>query len=134
MIKHALWAALALSLLLSANAFAGAWGYDGQADVYTPEHWEHVSAICGEGHSQSPIDIETADVVDGTIDMEIKYNGGEAELVNNGHAVTAYNDRYIVIDGVRYDLVQFHFHTLSEHTVNGEHYDMEMHFVHADAT
>ena len=30
-------------------------------------------------------------------------------------------------------LVQFHFHTLSEHTVNGEHYPMEMHLVHADA-
>jgi carbonic anhydrase len=29
-----------------------------------------------------------------------------------------------------YALVQFHFHAPSEHTVDGEHFPMEMHFVH----
>uniref|UniRef100_A0A914C7F7 Carbonic anhydrase n=1 Tax=Acrobeloides nanus TaxID=290746 RepID=A0A914C7F7_9BILA len=29
----------------------------------------------------------------------------------------------------RYDLVSFHFHHLSEHTVNGNHYPLEVHFV-----
>lgn len=29
---------------------------------------------------------------------------------------------------------QFHFHAPSEHTLNGRHYDLEMHFVHADHT
>jgi len=29
-----------------------------------------------------------------------------------------------------YALVQFHFHAPSEHTVNGAHFPMEMHFVH----
>jgi carbonic anhydrase len=32
--------------------------------------------------------------------------------------------------GAIYKLKQFHTHTVSEHTVDGEHYDMEMHFVH----
>ena len=35
------------------------------------------------------------------------------------------------IDGTPYDLKQFHFHTPSEHTVEGIRYAMEMHFVHA---
>lgn len=32
--------------------------------------------------------------------------------------------------GVRYTGVQFHFHAGSEHTVDGERYDLEMHTVH----
>ncbi len=32
-----------------------------------------------------------------------------------------------------YALVQFHFHAPSEHTVDGEHFPMEMHFVHQAA-
>ncbi len=34
------------------------------------------------------------------------------------------------LNGIPYDLVQFHFHTPSEHTVNGRRTDMEIHFVH----
>lgn len=34
------------------------------------------------------------------------------------------------LNGVPYDLVQVHFHTPSEHTVNGNRTDMEAHFVH----
>ena len=29
-----------------------------------------------------------------------------------------------------YEFLQFHFHTPSEHSVNGHHYDSEIHFVH----
>ncbi|GAA1550260.1 hypothetical protein GCM10009789_00080 [Kribbella sancticallisti] len=41
---------------------------------------------------------------------------------------------YINLSGVRYDLIQFHFHTPSEHTFNGRHAPLEMHLVHQDAT
>ena len=34
------------------------------------------------------------------------------------------------LNGVAYDLVQFHFHTPSEHTINGRHTEMEIHVVH----
>jgi carbonic anhydrase len=40
----------------------------------------------------------------------------------------------IIIDGTPYELQQFHFHLPSEHTEDGEHTAMEMHFVHADET
>ena len=40
---------------------------------------------------------------------------------------------FITVDGVRYELLQFHFHTPSEHAVNGRRADMEVHFVHLSA-
>ena len=35
------------------------------------------------------------------------------------------------IAGKRYTLRQFHFHHPSEHTISGDHFPMELHFVHA---
>ena len=54
-------------------------------------------------------------------------------LINNGHTI---EEEYepgssLIVDGVRYDLAQFHFHAPSEHTVHGEHAAMEMHVVFA---
>lgn len=50
-----------------------------------------------------------------------------------GFQVAPYNDsaeaRW-VLDGVAYDLVQFHYHSPSEHTLNGVRYPLEVHFVH----
>lgn len=40
---------------------------------------------------------------------------------------------HVLLDGTRYDLAQFHFHTPSEHTVDGVHAPLEMHLVHTDA-
>lgn len=31
-----------------------------------------------------------------------------------------------------YEPIQFHFHAPSEHTINGESYDLELHLVHRD--
>lgn len=33
----------------------------------------------------------------------------------------------------QYKPLQFHFHAPSEHTVDGKHYDLEMHIVHANS-
>ena len=40
---------------------------------------------------------------------------------------------YVIVDTVRYDLVEFHFHQPSEHTLNGNRSPMEVHFVHLRA-
>ena len=40
---------------------------------------------------------------------------------------------FITLRGTRYDLQQFHWHTPSEHEVNGRRNPMEMHLVHAAA-
>jgi carbonic anhydrase len=39
----------------------------------------------------------------------------------------------IVLRGTRWDLLQFHWHTPSEHEVEGRHTPMEMHLVHSRA-
>ena len=48
------------------------------------------------------------------------------------HTVEEKEDRgsYHTMDGTRYELAQFHFHSPSEHTVDGKHAAMEMHLVH----
>jgi carbonic anhydrase len=40
---------------------------------------------------------------------------------------------YVIVEGIRYNLLQFHFHQPSEHTLNGNHSPMEVHFVHLRA-
>ena len=42
------------------------------------------------------------------------------------------NKCMVSIHGKEYKLVQFHFHTPSEHTIDGKQYDMEMHLVHVN--
>lgn len=40
---------------------------------------------------------------------------------------------YVTLSGVRYDLIQFHFHTPSEHRFEGRQTPLEMHLVHRNA-
>ncbi|MSP22063.1 MAG: carbonic anhydrase family protein, partial [Dehalococcoidia bacterium] len=53
-------------------------------------------------------------------------------VINNGHTIQANVDKgsKIEIDGVPFDLLQFHFHAPSEHTVEGKQMAMETHCVH----
>ncbi|BBC35532.1 hypothetical protein SGFS_068260 [Streptomyces graminofaciens] len=114
------------------------WGYEG-ADG--PANWATLAEdfeACEAGKEQSPIDLDDdgAHVVEAAVDkaVTIDYKPVTAELVNNGHSIQANVSAgsEIVIDGTSYDLKQFHFHLPSEHTEEGEHTAMEVHFVHAD--
>ncbi|GHE40360.1 carbonic anhydrase [Streptomyces capitiformicae] len=112
------------------------WGYDG-ADG--PANWATLAEdfeACEAGKEQSPIDLDDDKAVDAPVNkaVTIDYQPVTAELVNNGHTVQAnvLAGSRIVIDGTSYDLKQFHFHLPSEHTEDGEHSEMEVHFVHAD--
>jgi carbonic anhydrase len=40
---------------------------------------------------------------------------------------------HVTVAGIRYDLVQFHFHTPSEHRFAGKSFPLEMHLVHRSA-
>ena len=53
-------------------------------------------------------------------------------ILNNGHTVQVNYDAgsYIELDNTRYDVLQFHYHAPSEHTVDGKAFPAELHIVH----
>jgi len=134
--KIAIAAAFALGLSFGAHgAIAGSggahWGYEGE---HGPEHWGHMSGeykACSEGKTQSPIDLSGA-VAEELADIQFDYKPSRLNVINNGHTVQVNYDNgsSISVNGSRYDLVQFHFHTPSEHTVDGKSFGNEMHLVH----
>jgi len=115
------------------------WGYEGKNG---PAYWAELSldfARCGEGTEQSPIDLAGADMVEGA---PLESARGEGlltvaqrarvmDLVDNGHTIQVTSDAFVALDldGEHYELVQYHFHAPSEHTVDGEHAPLEVHFV-----
>ena len=86
-----------------------------------------------EGSSQSPINIVTARTVPGKHKIKFHYQSSKEHVDNLGHTVKVTYDAgsSLEYDGQSYDLVQFHFHTPSEHLLDGVTYPMEMHLVHA---
>ncbi|MFA7279952.1 MAG: carbonic anhydrase family protein [Sterolibacterium sp.] len=110
------------------------WTYDGKEG---PKNWGKLSPdyqACGTGKEQSPIDI-----VDGQAaslpGIGIEYPQTGLSIVNNGHTIQInYGaEGGASLGGKPYRLAQFHFHTPSEHTVNGKPLAMEAHLVHKDA-
>ena len=67
--------------------------------------------------------------------MDIRYQPIPLTILNNGHTiqVNAIAGNLIQLDGEEFELLQFHFHHPSEHTLEDEPFPMEMHFVHANA-
>ncbi|MGK8524184.1 carbonic anhydrase [Nocardia asteroides] len=114
------------------------WDYDAEG----PDHWAELDRdylTCKSGHQQSPIDLPSHERLESSEHITIDYQSVPAvTLRNNGHTVQANlrpgNGNRVVVDGVPFELAQFHFHLPSEHTVDGVGTTMEAHFVHKSAT
>ncbi|MEH7342325.1 carbonic anhydrase family protein [Bacillus sp. JJ1532] len=114
------------------------WSYEGETG---PEHWGDINpdyAVCTNGKEQSPINIQTSQVIedDKIANLDINYKPTRFSLSNNGYTIQGNPstlDNSFVVDNKEYKLAQFHFHTPSEHQFNGQNFDMELHFVHKDA-
>jgi carbonic anhydrase len=109
------------------------WEYEGE---HGAEHWGEMGdefALCGTGLAQSPIDI-TGETEVGLSDIDFAYSQTALNIFNNGHTIQVNVDAgsSITYNGIRYDLLQFHFHHPSEHTVDGAAAPMELHLVHRD--
>ena len=112
-----------------------AWSYEGATG---PESWGELDeqyAACVNGSEQSPINIELSEAeTNKTIEeVNIQYGPTTFSVINNGHTIqanTASVTNKIILDETEYQLVQFHFHTPSEHQFNGQPYEMELHLVH----
>jgi carbonic anhydrase len=89
--------------------------------------------LCSTGTHQSPIDINTLDIplVPGnSINLTIP-DVDHAPFKNLGTTVEVevHGIMKELSSGKEYELLQFHFHTPSEHRVNNESLAMEVHFV-----
>ncbi|MEE4014835.1 carbonic anhydrase family protein [Roseibium sp. FZY0029] len=131
-IRILLTAAAAIAFTSSAMAATPQhWSYEGAGG---PTHWGALSAkfaACESGMEQSPVDLTHAVKAD-PADIEFHWNkDADWTVVNNGHSIQANSDDagYIVLDGKDYKLAQFHFHTPSEHAIDGKRFPMEVHFV-----
>jgi carbonic anhydrase len=107
------------------------WGYSGATN---PTEWGKLSpdyAKCELGVEQSPIDIKGA-VKRVLAPIVFDYKSSPLVVVNNGHTIQANYaaGSSIAIDGEKYALLQFHFHTPSEHQIAGKAAALEVHLVH----
>jgi carbonic anhydrase len=129
-------AALAFGVASIAAAQTTApWSYQGKTGPLDWGKLDPAYKACSQGHEQSPIDIRGAHLNKALQPIEFHYISGPVKLENTGNTVRVYVDpgSYIVYDGVRYDLQQFHFHHPSEEAVKGKLTDMVVHIVHKSA-
>lgn len=138
LIKSTLTAITLSSVLAYSSAFAAGgayWDYD-DANQTGPSYWgdlSHDYHMCKDGFEQSPIDISSS--TDKEVgELKFKYRRTALEIVNNGHTIQVNYaaGSKLKIDGDVYELLQFHFHTPSEHMVNGAASPMGVHFVHVN--
>jgi carbonic anhydrase len=116
------------------------WGY-GADDG--PSHWADLRAdfaLCRDGREQSPIDLRDAKATQrprirkeyAPASLRVIHHEHLVDVFNNGHTVQVNYDEGsdLQIGEHSYSLVQYHFHSPSEHTVDGQRFPMEMHLVH----
>jgi carbonic anhydrase len=119
------------------------WTYEGAEG---PAHWAELSPqyeAC-RGARQSPVDIIGTRLAEGMSQWRVNYSTSSlriahhehvTDIIDNGHTIQVTVDAgsRLTTPSGDYELRQFHFHTPSEHTLDGRQTPMEMHFVHQDA-
>jgi carbonic anhydrase len=106
-------------------------------------------AICKNGLKQTPIDIP-----DRLTNKVVTTNSTLIKIVSSNYSITngesfkiIHNEKFnldmagmgniiVIKNGITYsyDILNIHLHILSEHTINGTQYDLEMHLVHSKNT
>lgn len=125
---------LAGALLLCPTAFAATahWEYSGETG---PAKWASLTPEFGQcaGSNQSPVNL-TALVEAELAPLQFHYLPGGKTLVNNGHTVQVNYapGSTLQLDGMAFELRQFHFHAPSENLIEGRSYPLEGHLVHAN--
>ncbi|KAL6145757.1 hypothetical protein ACLB2K_056442 [Fragaria x ananassa] len=104
-----------------------------------PAQWGEIKnewAAWKSGGLQSPIDLsdQRVQIVPNLRELKINHKPSNATLKNRGHDIKlgwVGDAGLIEIDSIEYFLQQAHWHSPSDHLVNGKRYDMELHMVYA---
>ena len=99
-----------------------------------PERWKNIDpswAVCGSGELQSPIDISVPAASD-IGNWTFNYSQSRLKILNDGNSIHLLTDgaSSMELDGQPYKLKEIHFHTTSEHTIDGAGFPGEVHFEH----
>ena len=116
---------------------AAHWGYGPQDGAHRWADLSEAYALCGQGTEQSPINIDRF-LQEDLPDIGASYVPLPLEVENSGHSVHVNftpGSGFNVAD-TYYELQHIHFHTPSEHYLDGSPFPMEGHLVHkaADGT
>lgn len=139
------------SILMSANAIAGRtlsgfeplkiktaeekleWDYSGKK---APQHWAELKdefALCGQGMNQSPVSLSSVSAFDVSLPaITPDYSHAAESIEYNGHSVELHftSGNRLQLGNQTFMLQQVYFHSPAEHTIDGQHMPMEIHFVH----
>lgn len=137
-----------LAMPLSIQAAGPHWEYDEQASwgsilddtVQNPVPYPYPYATCNLGTKQSPLNLATQmDLSDVPLvvsqnSLKFAYSDIPVNVENNGHTLKvntpAGGASNLAIGQDHYSLLQYHFHSPSEHQLQGHSYPLEIHFVH----
>ncbi|PON83082.1 Carbonic anhydrase, alpha-class [Trema orientale] len=139
MISRVFFSTLVLTLFIFG---ASSSEHDGPAFTYSgttgPGQWGSLSpsySTCSAGKRQSPVNIEKDNVVHNKKFKPLtrNYLPANSTLVNNGFNIGVHfeeNAGVLDVDGKNYTLKQMHWHTPSEHRLDGVQFPAELHLVH----
>jgi carbonic anhydrase len=136
MVRAGLIAGLAMGASTAMMAQQGAdWGFEGKKGPLNWGKLDPAYRACSEGKEQSPIDIRGAHKNKQLQPIEFHYISSGMKVENTGHTIRVWPaaGSYILANGVRYDLVEFHFEHPGEEIVKGKTPDMGIHMVHKSA-
>ncbi|KPQ37771.1 MAG: carbonic anhydrase [Phormidesmis priestleyi Ana] len=110
------------------------WNYK---DTTGPDYWADLDPAfnnCKAGKNQSPINLTSAESTESaeSANLYFHYEPVPLNLIYDGRTleVPYAPGSYIRLNGQQYNLLQFHLHSPSEHTVNNRVWDAELHLVH----
>ncbi|QCD88168.1 alpha carbonic anhydrase 7-like [Vigna unguiculata] len=103
-----------------------------------PDKWGDLKPdwnLCKMGSMQSPIDFSNDKIekVTNLEELQTNYRPSRASIKNRGYDIKVewHGDKSSVkINGTKYRLVQSHWHSPSEHAIDGTRLDLELHMVH----
>lgn len=109
----------------------------GYTDLLSPINWANLDPdyiACSTSKNQSPINLDNTTAFATEVPQIDIAIAETVQLLNIGTTLeVVYKNGTTIFANQTFNLVQFHFHTPSEHRFNNEYFPMEMHIVHENA-